>query len=102
MSLSKRPLYFFSGVFLIIVMVNDVIKSEEELKSKIYTIRGVQVMMDKDLAEIYGYSTKDFNRQVRNNIERFDEDFMFQLTNQEVQELSRCKFFTLKTGRGPL
>lgn len=82
-------------------MANEIlIKNEEELKSKIYTIRGVQVMMDKDLAEIYGYSTKDFNRQVRNNIERFDEDFMFQLTNQEVQELSRCKFFTLKTGRG--
>ncbi len=48
---------------------------EDLLKSRIYTIRGVKVMLDADLAEIYGYSTKDFNRQVKNNIERFAEDF---------------------------
>ena len=44
---------------------------EDLLKSRIYTIRGVKVMLDADLAEIYGYSTKDFNRQVKNNIEKF-------------------------------
>ena len=52
-----------------------VIHSEQDLKSKIYTIRGVQVMLDFDLAEIYGYSVKAFNQQVKNNIEKFDEDF---------------------------
>lgn len=57
-------------------------------------------MLDFDLAKIYGYETKNFNRQVKNNIERFDEDFRFQLTDDEVAELSRCKIFTLNTGRG--
>ena len=67
---------------------------ENLLKLRIYTIRGVKVMLDADLAEIYGYSTKDFNRQVKNNIEKFDEDFRFQLTSAEVENLSRCKNFT--------
>ena len=53
---------------------------ENLLKSRIYTIRGVKVMLDADLAEIYGYETKAFNQQVKNNIEKFDEDFRFQLT----------------------
>jgi hypothetical protein len=65
---------------------------EDLLKSRIYTIRGVKVMLDADLAEIYGYSTKDFNRQVKNNIERFAEDFRFQLTKREVEELRSKKF----------
>ena len=82
-------------------MANEImINNEEELKSKIYTIRGVQVMLDRDLAEIYGYETKRFNEQVKNNIERFDEDFMFQLTEEEFKNCSRSKFSTLKTGRG--
>lgn len=49
--------------------------------------------MNSDLAEIYGYETKIFNRQVKNNIEKFDDDFMFQLTNEEYLNL-RCKNFT--------
>ena len=57
--------------------------NEDDLKSKIYTIRGMQVMLDRDLAEIYGYETRDFNNQVKNNSERFDEDFRFQLTKEE-------------------
>ena len=82
-------------------MSNEImIINEEDLKSKIYTIRGIQVMLDRDLAEIYGYTTKGFNRQVKNNIERFDEDFMFQLTEDDLQELSRYKFCTLNNGRG--
>lgn len=76
------------------------IYDENYLKSKIYIIRRVQVMLDADLAEIYGYETKNFNRQVKNNIERFDADFRFQLTDEEVAQLSRCKNFTLNTGRG--
>ena len=60
-----------------------VIHNEQDLKSKIYTIRGLRVMLDFDLAEIYGYSTKRFNEQVKNNIEKFDNDFMFQLNEFE-------------------
>ena len=70
-----------------------IILDENDLKNKIYTIRGVQVMLDSDLAEIYGYSTKAFNQQVKNNIEKFDEDFMFQLTKEETDYL-RSKFLT--------
>lgn len=55
-------------------------------------------MLDSDLAEIYGYETKNFNRQVKNNIDKFDEeDFMFQLTQEEFQNL-RCKNFTSSWG----
>ena len=81
-----------------------VIHSEQDLKSKIYTIRGMQVMLDFDLAEIYGYSVKAFNQQVKNNIEKFDNDFRFQLTWEELEKISflrsRSKFLTLNTGRG--
>ena len=59
--------------------------------ANIYHPRG-KVMLDADLTEIYGYSTKDFNRQVKNNIERFAEDFRFQLTKREVEELRSKKF----------
>ncbi len=61
------------------------------IKDLIYTIRGQQVILDSDLAELYGYEVKQFNRQVKNNIERFPVDFMFQLTANEMIELSRCK-----------
>ena len=71
------------------------------LKSRIHTIRGVKVMLDADLAEIYGYSTKAFNQQVKNNIEKFDEDFRFQLNNDELAELSRSKILTSKQGKSP-
>ena len=70
--------------------------SAESIKDKIHTIRGVKVMLDMDLAEIYGYTTKDFNRQVKNNIEKFDEDFMFQLTTEEIKICSRWKKFHLE------
>jgi len=73
----------------------EVIIDEQILKDKIYVIRGIQVMLDSDLAEIYGYTTKRLNEQVKNNIEKFDEDFMFQLSDEEVKELSRSKILTL-------
>ena len=60
---------------------------ETLLKSRIHTIRGIKVMLDADLAEIYGYSTRRFNEQVKYNIERFDEDFRFQLTRDELVNL---------------
>lgn len=75
-------------------MPNEIaIINESDLKNKIYIIRGVQVMLDMDLAEIYGYETKRFNEQVKNNIERFDDDFRFQLTDAEIKDL-RSKFST--------
>ena len=75
----------------------------DDIRAKIYVIRGVQVMLDYDLAAIYGYETKSLNRQVKNYIEKFyDEDFMFQLTKDEAENLSRCKKYTLnkKAKRG--
>lgn len=71
--------------------------TEEYLISKIYIIRGVQVMLDADLAEIYGYTTKRFNEQVKNNIERFDEEERFQLTDNEFRIL-RSKNSTSRWG----
>ena len=71
----------------------DVTVTEEYLKEKLYKIRGKRVLLDADLAEIYGYDTKGFNRQVKNNIEKFDEDFMFELTDDEVENL-RSNFLT--------
>ena len=61
--------------------------AEYELWSKIHIIRGVQVMLDFDLAAIYGYETWRFNEQVKNNIERFDDSFRFQLTDFEFKNL---------------
>ena len=67
--------------------------TEEYLKERIYEIRGQRVILDSDLSEIYGYTTKAFNQQVKNNIEKFDEDFMFELTDDEVENL-RSNFLT--------
>lgn len=61
--------------------------SDDYLWSKIHIIRGVQVILDFDLAIIYGYETRRFNEQVKNNIERFDESFRFQLTDSEFKIL---------------
>ncbi len=73
--------------------------NEDLLKSKIYMIRGVKVMLDADLAEIYGYSTKRFNEQVKCNIERFDADFRFQLTREEYLLILRSEKPTLEQGK---
>lgn len=66
----------------------------ETLKARIYLIRGQKVMFASDLAQIYGYSTKAFNQQVKNNIEKFDDDFRFQITREELDNLVRSKNFT--------
>ena len=71
--------------------------TEANLIHKIHIFRGVQVMLDYDLAAIYGYETRYFNRQVNNNKERFDQDFMFQLSREEFQNLM-CKNFTSSWG----
>ena len=69
--------------------------SLEPIKRRIYEIRGRKVMLDSDLAELYVVETKNLKRAVRANIERFPEDFMFELTKEEYDSL-RCKNFTLK------
>jgi len=71
--------------------------SEETIKNKIYIIRGQRVMLDMELAEIYGYTTKAFNQQVKNNIHKFDDDFRFQLTKDEWANL-RSKKLTSSWG----
>lgn len=73
--------------------------NQESLVEKIYTIRGQKVMLDFELAEIYGYETKRFNEQVKNNIEKFDDDFRFQLTKVEWENL-RSKITTSKSETG--
>ena len=71
---------------------NDIAKKEtasiqpvEQIESLIITVRGKQVILDRDLARLYGVETKRLNEQVRRNIERFPEDFMFQLSKEEFE-----------------
>ena len=61
--------------------------TEESVESMVYEIRGKRVILDFDLARVYGYETRDFNNQIKHNIERFDEDFRFQLSKEEWQEI---------------
>lgn len=80
--------------------------NEESLESMVYVIRGVRVMLDFDLARIYGYETRAFNQQIKNNIEKFPSDFMFKLTSIESDVLVMSKkltsrkttFFSGRTG----
>lgn len=74
------------------------IVSDEIVISKIYYIRSQKVMFDSDLAELYGVKTKRLNEQVNRNTDRFPEDFMFRLTDEEFQHL-RSQFATFKLGR---
>ena len=68
-------------------MEKDIVISEEVIVSKIYKIRGEKVMLDRDLAELYEVETKQLKRQVRRNLSRFPEDFMFELTDLEFDDL---------------
>ena len=71
--------------------------TEEKIINKIYLIRGKKVMMDRDLAELYAVETKVLKQQVRRNIERFPDDFMFELTKDEFNDL-RSQFVTSSWG----
>ena len=72
---------------------------EEVVMSKIYQIRGQKVMLDSDLAELYGVETKVFKQAIRRNLDVFPEHFMFELTKEEHESL-RSQFVTSKKGRG--
>ena len=76
---------------------NQQLPVENKVESLIRVIRGQQVMLDRDLAELYGVETRRLNEQVKRNIERFPEDFMFQLTKEEC---SKSQIATLNEGRG--
>ena len=87
---------------------NDIAKAEpaslqplENIENLIHVIRGKQVMLDRDLARLYGVETKRLNQQVQRNLERFPEDFMFKLTKDET-ELLRSQFATLVDNSGNL
>ena len=69
----------------------------EPIRNKIYEIRGQRVMLDRDLAELYGVETRVLNQSVKRNANRFPEDFMFQLTKEECL---RSQIVTLKEKRG--
>lgn len=79
-------------------MENNIIP-QKEIENRIYSIRGKQVMLDSDLANIYQVETKVFNQAVKRNAERFPENFCYQLTSEEWEVL-RSQFVTLNTGRG--
>ena len=80
-------------------MDHEIAVSTERIESIIYLIRGQKVMLDSDLAVLYGVQTKVLKRTVRRNRERFPEDFMFSLNKQELMRL-RCQNGTSKMGRG--
>ena len=82
--------------------MSDIIVQQETIVNKIYHIRGQKVMLDEDLAELYGVETKRLNEAIKRNSTRFPEDFMFQLTDNEEISL-RSQIATLKkynSGRG--
>ena len=84
-------------------MANDI----QTIQNLIYEIRGQRVMLDRDLAELYGVSTGNLNKAVKRNIRRFPPDFMFQLTKEEFEFLKQSLIFQngisnedLKTAKG--
>lgn len=79
-----------------------VVINEDTIKNKIYYIRNQKVMLDFELAEIYGYTTARFNEQVKNNSEKFDDDFMFRLTKSEFENLISKKSTSSWGGRRKL
>ncbi len=83
------------GNEVVIKGVNDI----NVIKHRIYEVRGMRVMLDRDLAELYEVEVKYLKRQVNRNIERFPEDFMFEISHEEYNSL-RCQNGTLKSGRG--
>ena len=80
-------------------MNNIVVSDNIKIENMIYEIRGKKVMLDSDLAMLFGYETKQLNRQVLRNINRFPENYCFQITDAEYISL-RCQNGTLKNGRG--
>ncbi len=79
-----------------VTKINAANVSQEQIQARIFSIRGEQVMLDRDLAMFYGVETKRINERVKRNTTRFPEDFCFQLTKEEWESL-RCQNGTLVT-----
>jgi division protein CdvB (Snf7/Vps24/ESCRT-III family) len=77
----------------------EIVVAPEQIENAIYVVRGQRVMLDADLARMYGVRTSALNQAVSRNLERFPDDFAFQLTQQEFTALM-SQFVTSKTGRG--
>ena len=85
----------WANVVAILLVLPIIAIGSDELTGSTYIIRGQQVMFDQDLAAIYGYEVKRLNEQVKRNISRFPEDFMFQIEPEEVPDRLKSQFATL-------
>ena len=79
--------------------MSEEVKTTSIRTDRIFFLRGQRVVLDEDLAAVFGVSTKRLNEQIRRNLERFPEDFLFQLSDQELSDL-RSQIATSKEGRG--
>lgn len=88
----------------IVVATPELMNGDDFIKSRIFTIRGVQVMLDRDLAYLYGVSTKALNQAVKRNVKRFPTEFMFLLARDEMDELvTNCdRFGSMKHSSVPM
>ena len=93
--ISAEPTSLLEAVGKVDIVTRDI--NDDFIKSCIFTVRDVQVILDRDLATLYGVEVKYLNRQVKRNIERFPADFMFQLSKEECL---RCQIVTLNEARG--
>ena len=73
------------------------IKDQENIEKRIFAIRGIQVMLDSDVAELFGVETKTLNQQMKRNLKRFPKDFCFQLTDVELNYILRSQNVTSRT-----
>ncbi|MBQ2640132.1 MAG: ORF6N domain-containing protein [Bacilli bacterium] len=80
--------------------MNNLLQKDTKIENMIYEIRAKQVMLDSDLARLYGVETKYLKRQVNRNIERFPKDFLFQLSKEEYKYILRCQNGTLEIMQG--
>ncbi len=90
-----------SGIFFCMEKKNENMLIDQQIVDRIFIIRGQKVMLDRDLAQLYGVETKTLNQATKRNIQRFPNDFMFQLTEKEFSVL-RSQIVTSKSGRGGL
>ena len=76
--------------------MHELTVTEQGIQNRIFTIRGVQVMLDEDLAKLYQVETRTFNQAVKRNIKRFPDSFRFQLTKEEYETILRSQIVTFK------
>ena len=99
LKLQQNELQFLANVTKGPYMSTTKIIAIEKIERAIYLIRGEKVMLDRDLAVLYGVETKALNRAVKRNLQRFPSDFMFQLTAEET-EILRCQYGTSSLSHG--